>query len=98
LKQFEAGKLNAEVGMGSLEASGDIRSNANLECAMGSIDLKLAGKETDFNYNFEGAMGSVTVGKSEYSGIAQERSVDNDAAKDLELECSMGSITVKFTE
>lgn len=98
LKQFEAGKLNAEVGMGSLEASGDIRSNANLECAMGSIDLKLAGKETDFNYNFAGAMGSVTVGKSEYSGIAQERSVDNDAAKDLELECSMGSITVKFTE
>ena len=84
--------------MGGVEATGNIRSKEDVECAVGSIDLKLAGKETDFNYNFEGAMGSVTVGKSEYSGIAQERSVDNDAAKDLELECSMGSITVKFTE
>lgn len=98
LKQFEAGNLKVEVGMGSMEARGDIKNSANLECAMGSIDLKLAGKEKDFNYNFEGAMGSVAIGNAEYSGIAQERSVDNDAAKELELECSMGSITVKFAE
>ena len=43
-------------------------------------------------------MGSVTIGHNEFSGLAQEKSINNHAEKNIDMECAMGSITVKFTE
>ncbi len=88
--------MNAEVGMGSLFMTGELLGDANLECAMGSIALELAGQEKDFNYIMEGAMGSISVGNEQFSGIAQERSVQNGAQKNIDAECAMGSIEISF--
>ena len=98
IQELQTDSMNAEVGMGSLTIQGELLSMAKLECSMGSIDLKLKGRETDYNYSFEGALGSVTIGHNEFSGLAQEKSINNHAAKNIDMECAMGNITVKFTE
>lgn len=91
-------KLKAEVGMGSLEVTGDIREKADVSCAMGNIDLTLAGAENSFNYEVEVAAGNVTIGGKTYSGLAKEKDIDNDALRDISVECAMGNISISFNE
>lgn len=96
LDSVTANTLDAEVGMGSLEFSGDIGKKADVECAMGSIQLELAGEEKDFNYQLEAAAGEISIGDRSYGGIAGKTNVDNNADKEIDIECAMGSIDISF--
>lgn len=98
LKELAVGKLTAEVGAGSLEAAGDIREKADVTCAMGNIDLKLDGAEDSFNYEVDVAMGNVEIDGKTYSGLATEKDIDNNAARDISAECAMGNISISFRE
>lgn len=91
-------ELSAEAGMGELKIKGDIAGKAELECAMGNIDIKLAGAEQDFNYDIRGAMGKVVIGQQEYSNMTQEKTIKNGAAKNIDVECAVGSVTIAFEE
>lgn len=88
--------VNAEVGAGNFMIDGSVSGNINGECAMGNITLKLDGAESDFNYDIECVTGNIMVGSQEYSGLAQEQSINNNAAKNISLECAMGNVEVKF--
>lgn len=96
LKEMAAGELDAEVGMGEFTAQGTLDGDAEIECSMGNVELKLDGRKEDFDYEIEGAMGSIQLDKEDLGGFAQERNIDNGAAKTMKLECSMGNITVEF--
>ena len=97
---MEAGNLDVEVGAGELIAEGTVLNNADVECAMGNVEIGLAGSENDFNYYLEGHMGSIQVGDSGYisGGFSQKRTIDNRASKEMEIECSMGNITIWFMD
>lgn len=88
--------VEVQVGAGNFMIDGEVSGNISAECAMGNITLKLAGSESDFNYEIECVTGNITVGNEEYSGLAQEKSVNNNAAKTIELECAMGNVEVEF--
>lgn len=96
LKEIDVRVLEAEVGMGELVADGNIEKKGNLECAMGNLELRLEGSEKDFNYRLEAAAGNIDLGRSSYSGLGMERSIDNNASKDLSIECAMGNIDIRF--
>lgn len=98
LDELSVDKLTADVGMGSLEVTGDIREKAEVTCAMGNIELELTGEEKSFNYEVEVAAGNVTIGEKTYSGLAREKDIDNDAPRDISAECAMGNITISFRE
>ena len=98
LTDLTADKLKAEVGMGSLEVTGDIREKADASCAMGNIDLTLVGEENSFNYEVEVAAGNVIIGGKTYSGLAKEKDIDNNALRDISVECAMGNISISFYE
>ena len=63
---------------------------------MGELKLTLVGTQTDFNYDLSCGMGELKVGDDSYNGLAQEKQINNNAAKNMELECAMGSIVVEF--
>ena len=90
--------LDVEVGMGELTGSGSVGRRADIECGMGNVELKLAGSQQDFNYKIESAAGNLDLGKDSYSGLAQERRIDNGAGKNMAIECSMGNIKIEFEE
>ena len=96
IDDMQVNRLDAEVGMGALCLVADIKESANMECSMGELDLTLKGKETDFNYKVEAAMGNVDIGSDSYSGLAHERKIDNGAGKTVTVECAMGDVTVDF--
>lgn len=96
LPNMEVNGLTAEVGAGTLTYMGSIQEAVDVECGMGEVELELSGTETDFNYDVEVAAGDVTIGRESFGGIAGERSIDNNASKDINIECAMGAVEVTF--
>lgn len=90
--------MYAEVGMGHLSLTGTVLDNANIECSMGAIDFIVSGQKEDFNYTIEAAMGNVSVDGVDYSGLARDKTIENGADKQMDIECAMGNIDIQFTE
>ena len=89
-------ELNAEIDMGEFLAEGILYGDADVSCSMGNIEMTLEGSEEEFNYKLEGAMGNISVGQESFNGVSGERKIDNHADKKIEIECSMGNITIDF--
>ncbi len=98
VEDMQVAKVNAEVGMGHLMLGGTVLENLNGECAMGAMELNLSGKEEEFDYTIEAALGNVSIGGTDYSGLAQDKVIKNAANKKITLECAMGNIQVEFEE
>lgn len=98
LKSMQTGSLTADVGMGEFLADGTISGDVDVECSMGNVEIKIDGRKEDFNYRLEGAMGNINLDKDSYGGFAEEKNIDNGAGKTMDIECSMGNITIKFTK
>lgn len=96
LKGMDVTVLEAEVGMGEFVAEGAINASADVECSMGNVEMTIDGREEDFNYRLNGAMGNIDLGKESYSGFANEVSLKNGASKEIKVECSMGNISIRF--
>lgn len=90
--------LDAEVGAGGMTAKGTVKGDAGVKCSVGSLDLQLAGSETEFNYHLIGTMGNISLGGQDYSGVGMQRDIDNGAGKNLTAECAMGNITIRFED
>lgn len=96
LMEAQLGNVEVAVGAGNFSVEGTVLGNVTAECSMGNITLKLAGTDTDFNYEIECMAGSVKVDNNEYSGLTQKQSIDNNASKTIDLECAMGNVEVVF--
>lgn len=90
--------LDAEVGAGGMTVKGTVKGDAGVKCSMGSLDLRLAGNETDFNYHLIGTMGNISIAGQDYNGVGMQRDIDNGAGKSLTAECAMGSIAIRFED
>ncbi len=98
LKNATLQEVQAEVGAGNCEIQGDITGDIEADCAVGNISFQLNGQEQDFNYELQCVGGNISIGSTEYSGLSQEKSINNNAAKTMDLECAMGNVEVKFEQ
>ena len=96
VEELNSRKVEASVGMGILHLTGDITESLSGDCSMGQLKLTLAGEQTDFNYDLSCGMGELKVGDDSYNGMAQEKQINNQADKDMQLDCAMGSVVVEF--
>lgn len=88
--------LDTEVGMGSLIMEGTVQGDLTADCSMGAIQMEIAGNENDFNYEIGAAMGTVSIGREEYSGLSHEKTIDNAADKTISVDCAMGAVEITF--
>lgn len=96
LKGISTRQLACEVGAGNIDCSGDIQQSAILECSLGNITLRPEGRENDFDYEIDCAMGNIDLNGTEYAGFAKSKSIKNGAEKRIEASCSMGNIDINF--
>lgn len=87
--------LDAEISMGEMIYEGSILGDTDAECAMGSIQFDLEGEVEDFNYNVECGAGDVTIDGNSFAGIV-DHNMDHHAKKNMNIDCSMGAISVNF--
>lgn len=96
LETAEIKDFNVSVGMGRVSVEGKLMGDVTADVAMGSLEMELAGDEDDFNYVLECSMGNIQVGNHNYNSIDMDESVNNNAEKEMNLECDMGNIRVDF--
>lgn len=96
LSEAQIKDVQAEVGAGNCEISGTVTGDIEADCAMGNMTFELAGSEEDFNYEIQCVTGNIIIGDRKYSGLAQEQNINNNAAKNIELECAMGNMEILF--
>ncbi len=95
IRNGELTELVVEAGVGHFSYQGSIEEEVDVTCGMGAIQMEIAGKAEDFDYEVEGALGEITVNGVLMEGKHEWR---NNAEKQMELICSMGAIEVTFYE
>lgn len=98
ITNMQVTELDVEMGMGEFSANGAVNGKVDVECSMGYVEMMLEGREQDFNYSLEGAMGAIQLDDNTYGGLAEERDINNHASKEMDIECSMGNVTIMFME
>lgn len=98
LYQVSAQKADVEIGMGTAVLQGSVSREVSVDCGMGTAELTLSGKETDYNYEIDCDLGIIEVAGKDYSSLDRTSKVNNGAAGKCSLECSMGRISLMFTE
>lgn len=98
IDKFAAELLDIECGMGRAELYGKVYRSADIECGMGEIELNLAGKEDDFNYDVSCGLGAIKINGKIYSTLSADKEIDNNAGKEVSLDCGMGEITLSIEE
>lgn len=91
-------KAEFNVGIGELLVDYYQGGNLDLDCGVGNLEIQVAGNYNDYNYEVECGIGSIELGDNAYSGLGQEQNINNQAAKQMEIDCGTGSIVVSFTE
>lgn len=85
-------QLDLENDMGGVDLYGDLRGEADVEVSMGDLSLCLSQPEERYSYTIETDMGEVTVNGASH----RSRSSRTGGENHLDLENSMGDITVEF--
>ena len=91
-----AGETDISMSAGAVEIEGILGTETGLDLAAGSVILKLEDAYEDYNYDISCAGGKVAVGTEIVEGIAKELEIPNQAAKEIDVECSMGSVEISF--
>ena len=89
-------RLDVSNSIGETGFRGEVNGDINVENGIGSTNLMIRGDEDDFNYEITCSIGSVSVGRRSFSGLAGVRSVNNNSDKSMKLNCAIGSIEVGF--
>lgn len=84
--------------MGSIYVKGILKGNISATCSMGTIELNLEGQLKDYNYSGRCNMGTVTVNDSGYTGVSQNFKKDNNADNEININCNMGTVSLKISD
>lgn len=98
VEDLDVEDLSATCAQGSLQFSGRVDGDVEVEHLQGETALQLAGSPSDFNHEISYEMGHVQVGAQSYSGAKGSQSVDNGAEKTLRVHCTMGDVGVVFAD
>lgn len=90
-------ETKVDMSMGQATLSGTFTGELDAECSMGNLNITLEGKESDYNYEVDCGMGSISIGGKSYDGLA-EHDIYNGSNNKIDVTCSMGNINVYFTE
>ncbi len=96
--QLQGHTAKITLNAGEVKMVADLATQLDVKNSMGNMEITLSGKQTDFNYKVSSAMGNVDLGTLDYSGAASGDTVNNGAGKQVNLENSMGNVTITFTE
>ncbi|NLC25560.1 MAG: DUF4097 domain-containing protein [Fastidiosipila sp.] len=95
-RDVTAQKLSLESGAGEINLTGNVSETLDINQGVGQTSVVLDGKENDFNYKINYAVGRVRIGEREYSGISGSDNINNNADKNMTINSSVGNLNVQF--
>ena len=98
IEQFDARALEIDCGIGKAELYGTVLEDVDAKCGIGQIVLGLKGKEEDYDYMVNCDLGTTSINDKEYSALSEHREIDNDAGREISLDCGIGKIELMVEE
>ena len=98
LQELETEELEINGGVGEFTAELIRAEKIDIEGGVGSVEVTVAGRESDYSYDIECGVGSVAVGDSDYSGLGSSKSIENPGNKEIQIECGVGNVEVSFED
>lgn len=97
IQQLEVNnKAELQINAGEMNIGYYEGPNLDLECAVGAMKVVCDGTKNDYNYHLECGVGEIVLDNETYSGLGQERQVQNGGSKVIKAECAMGQIQIEF--
>ncbi len=96
IRNLKAEELNADCGVGQMELFQVAADRTMLDCGVGQITISMAGRETDYNYEVDTGIGSVSMGGSFYGGLGTHQKVDRGGRNSIIVDCGIGEVDVSF--
>lgn len=91
-----AGITEIDMKAGSVELAGTFGSEVDISVSTGKVSMELNGAFSDYNYDLSCAAGSLIVGEEKLEGIAKGQKINNNSAKNMDIECSAGAVNIRF--
>ena len=95
---FIADEAELTCGAGRIDASGVCSREIDIECGAGEINLTINEKRERYNYEIDCGLGEVIIDNKRFSGLGDKEIYENKAAKEMSIECGMGSVLVTFMQ
>lgn len=89
-------RTQIRLSAGAFELAGVLGNETEIETQAGSMKLVLNEVYEAYDYEVSCAGGSVKVGEHQADGIAKTMTLQNNAAKHMDIECSAGSVNISF--
>ncbi len=106
IQAFESADI--AIGAGSITVSKYAGNALNLDCAVGNAEITAAGRETDYNYQLEAALGNIYLDHHLYDfsephhGVHHDEGslldIHHDADREIQISCGLGNAELNFTE
>lgn len=94
LNGFSSGHSELKVAMGNAEIKGDLKGRTNIDCGMGAVTLRLAGKQDDYSLDCKVGLGEVRLNDIKYAGV-QNVNPAGKKENHISINCGMGSVNCK---
>lgn len=98
LEEVETREIDLSANVGQITADQITADLIDINCGIGSIEAEAVGTEQDYNYEVKCDVGDVTIADSSFSGLGNKRKIENNAGKEIRVECNIGEVEVSFTE
>ena len=92
------GAIEIDMKAGSVELGGTFGTKADISVAAGKVSLNMANAFNEYIYDLSCAGGSVNVGEEKLEGLVKVKKIDNNAEKNMDIECSAGAVDIQFID
>lgn len=97
LKDVDTGWLRLDCDAGKITFNGTVADGGEVGVDAGAVEMTLTGAEvTDYNYDIDIDVGSLTINDKNFSGLGHQQFIDNSAPADWSLGCDAGKISMKI--
>lgn len=87
-----------DVGVGEFDVEHTTVNNMDVDCGMGEVKASLDNNYKDFNYTLKVGAGEIELGSETYKGISQSVKLSNGTGKNIDIDCGMGEVKIKFNK
>lgn len=95
--RLRAGEVQCSVGAGEIQIAALEAQKLELECAVGSAAVTLAGTEEEYGLEASCGLGTIQFGEHSYTAMKKSR-VQEGQDKEIEAECGVGTVLIQFEE
>lgn len=88
--------LYTDCKQGAIYYSGRLDGDAQVAHLQGETVLQLEGDSSEFNFELEYNLGHIQVDDLSLGGADGSRSIDNGSEKTIQVNCTMGNVSVLF--